>query len=63
MNTLEEVELYCPYCGEKISVLVDCSEEQQQYVEDCQVCCSPIVLSICVDESGLPMVDSAQENG
>ncbi|MFC6671240.1 CPXCG motif-containing cysteine-rich protein [Marinobacterium aestuariivivens] len=62
MNTLEEVDLYCPYCGEHISVLVDCSEAEQQYVEDCQVCCSPMLLSVNVDGSGLPMVDAAREN-
>ena len=62
MNSLEEVDLYCPYCGELISILVDCSEAQQQYVEDCQVCCCPIVLTIDVDDSGLPMVDAAREN-
>lgn len=63
MNSLEEVELYCPYCGERISVLVDCSEAEQQYVEDCQVCCSPMLLSISVDASGLPLVDAERENG
>nr|WP_067293169.1 CPXCG motif-containing cysteine-rich protein [Marinobacterium profundum] len=62
MNTQEEVEFYCPYCGERISVLVDCSEAEQQYVEDCQVCCSPMVLNIRVDESGLAVVDALQEN-
>jgi len=62
MNTQEEVEFHCPYCGERISVLVDCSEAEQQYVEDCQVCCSPILLRIRVDESGLPVLDAVREN-
>ncbi|HEY0893029.1 MAG TPA: CPXCG motif-containing cysteine-rich protein, partial [Cellvibrio sp.] len=38
MSFQEECFLDCPYCGEPISVLVDCSLEQQTYVEDCQVC-------------------------
>ncbi|ANG64530.1 hypothetical protein A8C75_20020 [Marinobacterium aestuarii] len=62
MNTQEEVAFYCPYCGERISVLVDCSEAEQQYVEDCQVCCSPMVLDIQVDDSGMPTVDARPEN-
>jgi len=41
---LAETEIGCPYCGETISILVDCSIEQQQYIEDCQVCCQPIVM-------------------
>lgn len=62
MNTLEEVFLQCPYCGEPISVLVDCSEAQQQYVEDCQVCCNPMLLSVDVDDSGVPVVVAEREN-
>ncbi|NVK41924.1 MAG: CPXCG motif-containing cysteine-rich protein [Oceanospirillaceae bacterium] len=62
MHALEEVFLQCPYCGEPISVLVDCSEAQQQYVEDCQVCCNPILLSVDVDDSGVPVVVAEREN-
>jgi hypothetical protein len=32
----------CPYCGEIIKVLIDPSDSDQQYIEDCQVCCKPI---------------------
>ena len=39
---IDEKESYCPYCGESISLLIDNSIENQEYVEDCQVCCSPI---------------------
>ncbi len=62
MNTLEEVDLYCPYCGETICVLVDCSEPRQRYVEDCQVCCSPMLLSVEVDDTGVPLVEAEREN-
>ena len=43
---IDEKESYCPYCGESISLLVDNSIENQEYIEDCQVCCSPILISI-----------------
>ncbi len=45
-----EKEISCPYCGEFFSVLVDCSVEQQVYVEDCYVCCRPILLSVYVGD-------------
>jgi hypothetical protein len=32
----------CPYCWERISMLLDASVEEQTYVEDCEVCCRPI---------------------
>jgi len=42
METAQEHEFECPYCGEEISMVLDTSVEGQQYVEDCQVCCNPI---------------------
>lgn len=45
---MEEVEKFftCPYCLEKISMLLDTSiEEQQSYIEDCEACCNPIQIS------------------
>ena len=42
MNRLIERSIDCPYCGESIDVLIDDSIPRQEYIEDCQVCCSPI---------------------
>ena len=39
MPELTERTIGCPYCGEAISILVDESLPEQQYAEDCQVCC------------------------
>ena len=36
----------CPYCGESITMLLDLSEPDQEYVEDCEVCCNPIGLHV-----------------
>ena len=44
MDTLEHF-FNCPYCGEKISMVLDTSTESQSYVEDCEVCCNPIEIS------------------
>jgi transcription elongation factor Elf1 len=32
----------CPHCWETITFLLDLSEPEQSYVEDCEVCCNPI---------------------
>ena len=45
-----EQRFACPYCGERISVLVDHSAMEQEYIEDCEVCCRPIVLAVRIDE-------------
>jgi len=42
---MEEIEkkFRCPYCREKISMILDISiEDMQTYIEDCEVCCRPI---------------------
>lgn len=43
---LSEQTIYCPYCGEPISILLDSEEAGAEYVEDCQVCCRPIVMTV-----------------
>lgn len=53
MQDLEEQIVACPYCGELISVLLDPSEAGDEYTEDCQVCCRPIVFQLLEDPSGL----------
>jgi len=45
---LETLSEFCPYCGEPIELVVDCSLTNQSYVEDCSVCCHPMVVSVTV---------------
>ena len=49
---LEEFAVDCPYCGEAISVSVDGSAGDQDFIEDCSVCCSPIEFHVEVDSDG-----------
>lgn len=55
-------EISCPYCGETIEVLVDPSVEQQSYVEDCQVCCRPMNMTVTVDGEGVAHVHAQSED-
>ena len=48
MTLQSEQYLDCPFCGARISVLVDHSVEQQTYVEDCEVCCRPLSITAVV---------------
>ena len=62
MSGTEAVEISCPYCGETIEITVDSSVDSQSYIEDCQVCCRPINLSVTVDADGVPSVQAASED-
>lgn len=59
---LSEHTIHCPYCDESISILVDSTLEQQNYVEDCQVCCRPIVIDVAIGLEGEIAVRAKTEN-
>jgi hypothetical protein len=48
-NLVQEYRANCPYCGESFTTLVDLSVGDQEYIEDCQICCRPIVFNIEID--------------
>jgi predicted RNA-binding Zn-ribbon protein involved in translation (DUF1610 family) len=52
-DALEQfVALACPYCGEMIQARVDMSAGDQSYIEDCEVCCQPIQVTVHLAEDG-----------
>ena len=62
MNYLQETTIQCPYCGEPISILIDCSAGSQEYIEDCQVCCRPINMSLAVSGADAFMVHAYRDD-
>ncbi len=62
MNELIEWTVSCPYCGEKIDVLLDGSIPEQSYIEDCQVCCRPINFNVSIEADGGISVIVTSEN-
>jgi hypothetical protein len=60
---LENCKCNCPYCGELIEIVVDTSIDDQNYIEDCSVCCRPIVFIITSDPmSGEISLQALSEN-
>jgi Cysteine-rich CPXCG len=52
-----EADVVCPYCGETCSITLDPgSGAEQEYVEDCQVCCQPWRVSVRYDAQGVATV-------
>jgi len=47
---LNEKDIECPNCGEIISVIIDRSISNQEYTEDCSVCCRAIVIKVNLDD-------------
>ncbi len=59
---LHPTTILCPYCGEAIDVLVDPSVAHQEYIEDCSVCCRPIVVTARVSAGEVVSVDVRTED-
>lgn len=50
---IEEASYTCPSCGESIVIPIDISAGlEQSFVEDCPVCCCPVVLDLRIDPDG-----------
>ena len=49
MNGLESKQVQCPCCWENFEAIIDCSVDEQIYVEDCYVCCRPLVFDVKTD--------------
>lgn len=62
MNLLEEVSIFCPYCGESLDILIDGSIDQQEYIEDCQVCCRPMIIQLSISGNGEIRVEAKHED-
>lgn len=50
MDLLQTHHSTCPYCGEEIQLVIDCSVSIQDYIEDCQVCCRPINIHLTIED-------------
>lgn len=45
MDLLQGHDVTCPHCGETINLTLDLSVPEQSYIEDCPVCCKPMMVS------------------
>ena len=58
------VDSSCPYCGEPVQLVIDdgLAAEEQDYIEDCQVCCRPMQVSLRFGGDGSLEVSLRDEN-
>lgn len=58
---LDEATYVCDACGETIVVPVEPGTGAGAYVEDCPVCCNPMVLDVRWDDEGRARIDARAE--
>lgn len=49
MEAIRAWRVNCPYCGEAFETSIDCTIDSQEYIEDCYVCCRPILFEVTLD--------------
>lgn len=55
--------VHCPYCGEEVELALDPGGGPvQQYIEDCEVCCRPMQLTISWDDDGAAHARAASDD-
>ena len=40
MEPIQEIDVVCPYCGERVSIAVE-ADLAGELIQDCEVCCNP----------------------
>jgi len=63
MPVADEHSFYCPYCSSSNTVLIDFSAgNNQEFVIDCETCCSPISMKIKCEGTDIVSVEAVGEN-
>ncbi|MCX7554294.1 CPXCG motif-containing cysteine-rich protein [Marinicella sp. S1101] len=62
MSGLVTQNVQCPCCWETFEAVIDCSVEQQEYVEDCYVCCRPLIFRVVSDGETVTDIAVDSEN-
>ncbi|MFZ5756884.1 MAG: CPXCG motif-containing cysteine-rich protein [Pseudomonadota bacterium] len=62
MSTTQTAFVQCPCCWEQIEIVVDCSVRRQEYVEDCSVCCRPLILTVVTARGEVVSVEARPED-
>lgn len=62
VSMIESRIVTCPSCWQSIEIELDLSVPEQTYVEDCSVCCRPIVIRYRVDDGELVALETEAES-
>jgi hypothetical protein len=56
MSLLQGQDVTCPHCWETINLTLDLSVPEQSYIEDCPVCCKPMLVTYTTADGELAEV-------
>lgn len=60
---LQAISITCPYCWQQFEIPFDPNPGDHELVEDCAVCCQPILIHLVVGTDGaLVQAERSREN-
>lgn len=63
MEALQTISLQCPNCWERVEIVVDYEDAEQEIIEDCSVCCSPMIIALHAGDDEELQAEARPENG
>ena len=57
-DLVAEVTVVCPTCWESNAVALDLSVTPESLIEDCQVCCNPMLITPSVEDGRVVAVET-----
>ena len=57
MNLLQGHDVTCPHCWETVQLTLDLSVPEQSYIEDCPVCCKPMLVAYSAVDGEISALD------
>jgi transcription elongation factor Elf1 len=53
--------VHCPFCGQRIELVVDTSAGSHEFTTDCEVCCRPIQVRVQCQPGEIQSLDIVTE--
>lgn len=58
MEAFREIPYVCPFCWETIETTVATTELPLETVEDCRVCCHPVLIRVRLEPDGEAVLEA-----
>ena len=58
---MDNDDIFCPFCGQPNSIVIDASVGRHQFTTDCEVCCRPFLVSVECEAGEILSVDVQSE--
>ncbi|MBD3422195.1 MAG: CPXCG motif-containing cysteine-rich protein [Chitinivibrionales bacterium] len=59
---METVRVQCPCCWQSSDIVIDDTVENQEYYEDCEICCRPMHIQVARIDDKIEVVANSEDD-